>query len=80
MFLLLFQNEEYLKKGVECLDNCMSLLNNAGWKDQKKGNVDGDIVQSMDTDKFGKIYLMTVISRSLNKIIKSNFFILFRMF
>lgn len=60
-FYVILQNEEYCKKAIECLDNSMSLLNSADWKVQKRGNIDGDIVESMETEKFGKIYLMTVI-------------------
>ncbi|XP_077293348.1 steroidogenic acute regulatory protein-like isoform X2 [Arctopsyche grandis] len=53
------QDEEYRKKAGDCLENVLSLLSSLRWNEYKRGTQSEDVVQTMNSDKYGNLFLLT---------------------
>jgi hypothetical protein len=59
IFFLIFQEEEYKRMGLECVERSYKLLEVDGWKIEKVTS-HGDTICSKHLEKFGKVYKLTV--------------------
>ncbi|XP_050669236.1 steroidogenic acute regulatory protein-like isoform X3 [Leptidea sinapis] len=55
------QIDEYKRMADESLENAWKVLHSSTWKLEKRGSHKGDLVESTQTEQFGKVYRFTGI-------------------
>ncbi|XP_041988386.1 uncharacterized protein LOC121739863 [Aricia agestis] len=55
------QIDEYTQMAEKSMENAFRTIHLGGWKLEKRGSHKGDMVESVHTDEFGKVYRLTAL-------------------